>query len=165
MMKEYIRNKQRTVKVNQQKTVKLLRKAFHLLGLQRAELSILFVNDRTIKLLNRTFRGVDKTTDVLSFPQQENYKLQYKKGSQLKSSLCTPNSALRTPHFILGDIVINLQGAKRQAIEQGITLNEEIKRLTIHGLLHLLGYDHEKSRYHKNKMELKERELLKALES
>jgi len=114
------------------------------------------VNDRAIKLLNRTFRGVDKTTDVLSFPQQEGYKLQNKKGSQLKSSL-------RTPHFILGDIVINLHGARRQAIEQGITLNEELKRLTIHGLLHLLGYDHEKSRYHKNKMELKERKLLQDL--
>jgi len=121
------------------------------------------VNDRAIKLLNRTFRGVDKTTDVLSFPQQENYKLQYKKGSQLKSSLRTPNSALRTPHFILGDIVINLQRAKRQAIEQGITLNEELKRLTIHGLLHLLGYDHEKNRYQKNKMESKERKLLQDL--
>jgi len=107
------------------------------------------VNDRTIKLLNRTFRGVDKTTDVLSFPQQ----------------LRTPSSELRTPNFILGDIVINLQRAKRQAIEQGITLNEELKRLTIHGLLHLLGYDHEKSRYQKDKMESKERELLKDLES
>ena len=149
MMKVYIRNKQRSVKVNQQKTVKLLRKALHLLGLQKAELSILFVNDRTIKLLNRTFRGVDKTTDVLSFPQQ----------------LRTPSSELRTPNFILGDIVINLQRAKRQAIEQGITLNEELKRLTIHGLLHLLGYDHEKSRYQKDKMESKERELLKDLES
>lgn len=116
-------------------------------------------------MLNRSFRGVDKTTDVFSFPQQEGYKLKNKKDSQLKSSLRTPNSALRTPHFILGDIVINLQRARRQAIEQGITLNEEIKRLTIHGLLHLLGYDHEKIRYHKNKMESKEDELFDALKS
>jgi probable rRNA maturation factor len=67
--------------------------------------------------------------------------------------------------LVFGDIVINLQRAKRQATEQGIILNEELKRLTIHGLLHLLGYDHEKSRYQKDKMESKERGLLKALES
>jgi probable rRNA maturation factor len=159
-MKVYIRNKQRTVKVNQQKTVKLLRKAFHLLGLQRAELSILFVNDRTIKLLNCTFRGVDKTTDVLSFPQSlPPFNSPLGKGGYRG----VIKSALRTPHFVLGDIVINLQRAKRQAIEQGITLNEELKRLTIHGLLHLLGYDHEKSRYQKDKMESKERKLLQDL--
>jgi probable rRNA maturation factor len=118
------------------------------------------VNDRAIKLLNRTFRGVDKTTDVLSFPQPlPPFNSPLGKGGYRG----VIKSALRTPHFILGDIVINLQRAKRQAIEQGITLNEEIKRLTIHGLLHLVGYDHEKSRYHKNKMELKERKLLQDL--
>ncbi len=98
-------------------------------------------------MLNRSYRGVDKTTDVLSFPQ---------------SSLHTQNSILRTPHFILGDIVINLHKAKRQAIEQDITLYEEVKRLIIHGLLHLIGYNHEKNRYQKKKMELKEKELLDA---
>jgi len=99
-----------------------------------------------MKLLNRRYRGVDKTTDVLSFPQIE--KL-------------TP--ALSTQHFVLGDIVINVQRAKRQAEEQGHTLYEELKRLMIHGLLHLIGYDHEKSRYQRNKMRAKERELLDAL--
>ncbi len=161
-MKVYIKNQQRLIKVNQQRIRSLLKKAFRLLGLHKAELSILFVNDRAIKLLNRTFRGVDKTTDVLSFPQSlRPFNSPLGKGGYrgvFKSALCNP-------HVALGDIVINLQRAKRQAIEQGITLNEEIKRLTIHGLLHLLGYDHEKSRYQKDKMESKERELLKALES
>ncbi len=111
-----------------------------------------------MKLLNKEYRGVDKSTDVLSFPQQESYKFKNNKDSQKNSSLVTRRSSL-----ILGDIVINVQRAKRQAIEQGITLNEELKRLLIHGLLHLMGYDHEKSRYQKNKIRLKERELIDAL--
>jgi len=122
-----------------------------------------------MKKLNRTFRGVDKATDVLSFPQSlPPFNSPLSKGvyrGVIKSELRTPNSALRTPHFVLGDIVINLHRSRRQAIEQSITLNEELKRLTIHGLLHLLGYEHEKSRYKKKKMESKEKELFDALES
>ncbi|MBM4128700.1 MAG: rRNA maturation RNase YbeY [Nitrospira sp.] len=144
----YIRNQQRSIKVNQQRLRRLLRKALHLLGLPRAELSILLVNDRRMRLLNRQFRGVERMTDVLSFPQVE--KL-------------TRRSALSTHEFVLGDIVINVQRAKRQAVENRLTFNEELKRLILHGLLHLIGYDHEKSRYRKKKMELKEKELHKFL--
>jgi rRNA maturation RNase YbeY len=63
----------------------------------------------------------------------------------------------------LGDIVINLHQAKRQASEHCITFNEELRLLLIHGLLHLLGYDHEKGGYQKNKMRAKEKELLDAI--
>jgi len=94
-----------------------------------------------MRILNRQYRGVDRTTDVLSFPQIE-YSSQ---------------------QFVLGDIIINLHQAKRQASEYGHTFNEELKKLLIHGLLHLIDYDHEKSRYRKNKMERKEKELLKAI--
>ena len=142
-MKVYIKNQQRVIKVNPQRIARFLRKVLHLLGLHGAELSILLVNDRRMKLLNRQYRSIDRATDVLSFPQTEN----------------------RTQNFVLGDIVINLPRAKRQAAEQGITLNKELKRLMIHGLLHLIGYDHEKSRYQKNKMRSKERELLEVLTS
>jgi len=88
-------------------------------------------------MLNLQYRGADRTTDVLSFPQDD-------------------------PVFI-GDIVINVHKAERQASEYGLTFNEELNRLLIHGLLHLIGYDHEKSRYYRSKMETKERELLDAL--
>ena len=138
VMKVYIKNQQRSIKLNQQKIVKLLRKALQLLRLQKAELSILFVNDRTMKMLNRTFRGVDKTTDVLSFPQLS--AEEPKSVSAIVKTSELVNS--QTSELLLGDIVINLQRAIKQAIEHGITLNEELKRLTIHGLLHLLGYDH-----------------------
>ena len=112
-------------------------------------------------MLNRTFRGVDETTDVLSFPQLS------AEGLKSVSAIVKTSELLdfQTSGLLLGDIVINLQRAIRQAIEQGITLNEELKRLTIHGLLHLLGYDHEKNKYQKKKMELKEKELFYALKS
>ncbi len=99
-----------------------------------------------MKALNMKYRGVNKATDVLSFPIYTCLK-----------EIPKDNS------FLLGDIVINLPKAQRQAADHGFTLNEELGWLLIHGLLHLLGYDHEKSRYLKNKMESKERELLYAI--
>jgi rRNA maturation RNase YbeY len=62
-------------------------------------------------------------------------------------------------NYVLGDIVINLHQTKRQAAEQGHTFNEELRLLMIHGLLHLLGYDHEKGRYAARKMKKKTEEL------
>lgn len=98
-----------------------------------------------MRILNSQYRGIDRTTDVLSFLQIE-YRSQI--------------SALSTQQFVLGDIVINLHQAKRQAAEHGLTFNEELRRLLIHGLLHLTGYDHEKGGYDEKKMRRKEKELL-----
>lgn len=95
--------------------------------------------------LNRQYRGVDRTTDVLSFPQ-------------IAGNLLHPESGIQD--VPLGDIVINLHKAKRQAMENGLSLSEELKRLLVHGLLHLVGYDHEKSPYQRRKMEDKEIELM-----
>ena len=146
-MKVYIKNQQRLIKVNQERITRLLTKALRLLGLHRAELSIFLVNDVRMRILNREYRGVDRTTDVLSFPQTDDFSI---------------NSSRLTIHeFILGDIVINLHKANRQAVEYGTTLNDEIKRLLIHGLLHLTGYDHEKGKYAERKMEIKSKEILK----
>jgi rRNA maturation RNase YbeY len=158
-MKIYLKNQQRLIKVNQQRIRSLLRKALHLLSLHKAELSILLVNDRRMRMLNRQYRGIDRTTDVLSFPQQENYKLQITSCKLQNKEAFQLNSSL-----VLGDIIINLHQAKRQAAEHDLTFNEELRWLLIHGLLHLIGYEHEKSRYHEKKMRRKERELLNALE-
>ena len=145
-MKVYIKNQQRLLKVNQQKIASLLRKALHLLRLHRAELSILFVNDRRMRVLNSQYRGVDRTTDVLSFPQSADFSIH--------------DSRFTTHEFVLGDIVINLPRAKKQAIENGLTFNEELKRLLIHGLLHLIGFDHERNQYAETKMQKKSKEIL-----
>ena len=161
-MKVYIRNQQRLIKVNRQKTARLLRKALNLLPLPRAEISLLFVNDRRMRLLNHDYRGVDRTTDVLSFPlyNAKELKAEVKKLSHLSTS------GLQTLSNILplGDIVINLHKAKQQALENGLSFDEELKRLLIHGLLHLLGYDHEKGKNAKKTMQRKSRELFEELQ-
>lgn len=116
-----------------------------MLGLQQTELSVLFVNDRKMRELNALYRGVDRTTDVLSFPMADG-----------------PAFGDSGP---LGDIVISVPTAARQALEYGVTFREELLRLLVHGLLHLAGYDHEISAYQKRKMEKKEREILNAVQA
>lgn len=106
------------------------------------ELSIAFVSDRKIKELNKIFRDKNLTTDVLSFPYEPD---QY--------------DYLETENF-LGDIVISLEQAKRQASENNLTLELEIKQLILHGILHLCGYDHETDSGEMNALELELREKL-----
>lgn len=120
-------------------------RVLRLLGIYRAELSVLFVNGRRMKLLNAQYRGIQKVTDVLSFPMLD---------EMFQSDL-----------NILGDIVICIPQALRQAEDYGTTFHDELLRLLVHGLLHLLGYDHEISSYRKRKMEKKERELLDAVKA
>ena len=114
-------------------------------GLSALELSLLFTEDGEMKDLNRQYRGKDKTTDVLSFPQSDGGK--------------APDEA----HGLLGDVVISVDTAQRQANEYGVTLTEEIDRLLIHGILHLAGYDHETSTTDAKKMRAKEESLIKKL--
>ncbi|MFZ5907125.1 MAG: rRNA maturation RNase YbeY [Nitrospirota bacterium] len=118
------------------------------LGLHKAELSVLLVNNRRMRILNRSFRGLDRTTDVLAFPQTD--------------VSCQPLASGSRP-VILGDIVINLHIARRQAEEYGNTFSAELDRLLIHGFLHLVGYDHETTGKDEKKMKRKEEELLKLL--
>ena len=89
-----------------------------------SELSVLLVSDRLMRQLNRDWRGRDRPTDVLSFSQHE--------------------GAGAAPRELLGDVVIAVPTAKRQAEERGETLLAASERLLIHGVLHLLGYDHER---------------------
>ncbi len=93
------------------------------LQLDGVELSITLTDNQTIRELNRLWRKKDRPTDVLSFPIDE--KL--------------PGYRYR----VLGDVVISLPYAKKQAEEIGIPYKDEVVRLLIHGILHLLGYDHE----------------------
>ncbi len=103
-----------------------------------------------MRVLNRQYRGIDRTTDVLSFPQEDSVSFKD------LSPEC---------EIVLGDIVINLHKAERQARENGLTFQEELKRLLVHGLLHLLGYDHEKGGNAERKMREKSRRLLKELDA
>jgi probable rRNA maturation factor len=88
-----------------------------------AELSITFTDDIQMREINRSYRQIDRTTDVLSFPQSEG------------------------PDFtLLGDIVISIDTAKRHSVSYGVSLHEELKKLIIHGILHLLGQGHKKKK-------------------
>jgi probable rRNA maturation factor len=119
------------------------RKLLAALGLPRAELSLALVSDDEIAALNETHRGKRGPTDVLSY------------------SLLEGAHAGRRGE-LLGDVVIAVGVAARQAREIGHALNEELLRLLIHGVLHLLGYDHELARDAK-RMQAKERALWKAV--
>ncbi|MBC8283587.1 MAG: rRNA maturation RNase YbeY [Nitrospinae bacterium] len=115
------------------------------LNCQDQEISILLMTDANIRQLNLEFRNVDKPTDVLSFPQNSD------------EDPSIPGELL------LGDIAISLDTAKTQANEHGLEFKEEIILLLIHGILHLLGYDHEISEQEEIKMRNKTRELFKEI--
>jgi rRNA maturation RNase YbeY len=113
------------------------------LRLSDAELSLLLVSDREMHRLNQAWRGKDRPTDVLAFAQAEG-----------------PGGA---PEGLLGDVVISVDTARRQAGERGHSLAGGATRLLVHGLLHLLGYDHERSAAEARRMARKERRLLRVL--
>ncbi|MCL2353337.1 MAG: rRNA maturation RNase YbeY [Defluviitaleaceae bacterium] len=89
------------------------------------EISILFINDEEMQQINKTHRGKDAPTDVLSFPQYD----QIEDGEDA--------------FLMLGDIVVSMDTAKKQATELNHSLEREVAFLIVHGTLHLLGYDHE----------------------
>lgn len=91
-----------------------------------AEVSLVFVDDNHIRELNSRYRGVDSVTDVLSFAMREGEPIPGEEGEVL-----------------LGDVVISLQAAMRQASEYGHSFVREAAYLTAHGVLHLMGYDHQ----------------------
>eukprot|EP00216_Chloropicon_sp_CCMP2111_P005782 CAMPEP_0198239700 /NCGR_PEP_ID=MMETSP1446-20131203/5043_1 /TAXON_ID=1461542 ORGANISM="Unidentified sp, Strain CCMP2111" /NCGR_SAMPLE_ID=MMETSP1446 /ASSEMBLY_ACC=CAM_ASM_001112 /LENGTH=552 /DNA_ID=CAMNT_0043922335 /DNA_START=92 /DNA_END=1750 /DNA_ORIENTATION=+ len=110
---------------------------------QRMEVSVLISGDEEIRDLNATWRGVNRPTDVLSFPNGE-----------------VPPGYDAT---ILGDVVISAETAERQARQRGHSLHDEIRVLMVHGLLHLLDYDHERSEEHARVMLEEEERILKKL--
>lgn len=107
----------------------VLQKAAELYGLsEKAEVSVALCDDATIHQLNRDFRKVDRPTDVLSFALNEGEE---------------PEIVDGPAEELLGDIIISVDTLTRQAEEYGHSLERELAYLTIHGFLHLMGYDHE----------------------
>ncbi|MCX7794597.1 MAG: rRNA maturation RNase YbeY [Thermodesulfovibrionales bacterium] len=125
----------------------------NLLSLEDVEISIYLVGNRRMRYLNRLYRGIDKPTDVLSFPQIE-----------ATGSAIRPPVSESIPSFsVLGDIVLNLDQIKKQAAENRVSFKDELRFMLIHGLLHLLGYDHERDKRSARIMRKKEKSLLNAL--
>ncbi|MCI5756173.1 MAG: rRNA maturation RNase YbeY [Firmicutes bacterium] len=110
---------------------------------RRAEVSVTFTDNEGIHALNREYRNVDRPTDVLSFPLSDG------------EDYDTDGDAV-----LLGDIVISLERAQTQAEEYGHSFEREVAFLTVHSMLHLLGYDHETSPEDERDMFARQDEIL-----
>jgi len=126
-------NRQRRLQIDTRTWSNFATKALAAIGKSESSATIAFVSDKKIRELNRQFRGVDKATDVLSFPSDG------------------PD---------LGDIAVSVDTAAAQAKENELKLDEEIAQLILHGLLHLSGYDHETDNGEMNRLELRLRKKL-----
>jgi probable rRNA maturation factor len=123
-------------------------------GLAECELSLTLTSDRAMRRLNRDFRGIDTATDVLSFSQIE----------QVGIAPPNPRSVKNSPGLPVGDVVISIDTALRQAREYRVSPSVRLRRLLIHGFLHLIGYDHERSPADARRMFARERTLAAKME-
>ena len=141
-MEVQITSQRRIPGLRNQKINQKLRKVLRDLDLPDAELSVLITDDVTISELNRRYLGKEGPTNVLAFPMDE--------------------GSLSGHSSVLGDVVVSVDTATKESNQSGEPLERTLLRLLIHGLLHLLGHDHEHSRAKARLME-KEQERLLAL--
>lgn len=151
-IKVYIKNKQNTIKIPVGIKMLIRRCCQAVLTTENfdhnTEVSVSFVDNNEIQKLNKLYRDKDTPTDVLSFPLSENDKYDINE---------------ETGFVILGDVVISLEMAVKQAEMFGHSLEREVGFLTVHSMLHLLGYDHETSLLDERIMREKEEEVLDKL--
>jgi len=114
--------------------------------LDNAVITFIITDNDYIRTINRDYRKKDSPTDVISFAYRED-----------------PFPGIEDVQEELGDIYLSIERAREQAEEYGVTLADELKRLIVHGMLHLLGYDHETSPEDEAVMRAKEEEILKDL--
>lgn len=135
-------NRQRKVQVDCERWRAFTEEALKVVPAGGAGVTVAFVSDRAMRELNRMWRKKSGTTDVLSFPagQDEFEKLE---GARL------------------GDVVISVEQAARQAVENGLEFETEVAQLILHGLLHLCGFDHETDKGEMNRLELRLRRRLR----
>ena len=140
-MKITIENRQARQKIRKVLLRKVARKILSASGCPDSQLSILIVDDAMIQEINRDYLGKDRPTNVISFAMQEG------EGSGVQPDL-------------LGDVVISAETAERDALEAKTTFESELYFLLLHGILHLLGYDHERgTQDDADRMEAREREV------
>ena len=125
--------------MNAAKVKSVIRKGCEALGLNNISVSFILTDDTIIRVINRDYRKKDYATDVISFAYRE-----------------SPFPVPRKGKEPLGDVYLSLEKAKKQSLEYGVTFREEMIRLIVHALCHLVGYDHEKSRKDELIMQKKE---------
>jgi probable rRNA maturation factor len=128
-------NRQRKLPVDCERWRAFIRKALRAAPAGGAGVTVAFVSDRAMRELNRRWRGKGGTTDVLSFPAEQD---EFERGEGLT----------------LGDVVISAEQAARQAARHGLDFDREVAQLILHGLLHLCGYDHETDSGEMDRLEL-----------
>lgn len=143
-MAVYLKNATRKSGLNPERIRSDTERLLEAIGEKGSSVSLSFVRDDAIRKLNHEFRGKDKATDVLSFP------------------LLTAGEGRGPSERMLGDIVISVDTASRQAADYDATLDMEVRRLLIHGVLHLMGHDHEHAG-ERTAMEREERRLADAI--
>lgn len=134
-------NRQRGRRVQSTTWKQFAQRAIEAVGKENHTVAIVFLSDAAMRKLNRQFRGKSHATDVLSFPAAQE---PFEKGEELS----------------LGEIVISVETAARQAKDNGLSFSNEVQQLILHGLLHLSGYDHETDNGEMNRLELKLRKKL-----
>ncbi len=137
-----VTNKVGSRKISARGVKKTASRILKLLSQDRAELSLALVGNQEIQELNARYRSKNEPTDVLSFPSGERFP---------------------TGMQILGDVVISVEQAEEQARKRGKTVGEEVEGLLIHGILHLLGYDHERSQKEARRMRGMEKKIRQGL--
>lgn len=128
-------NRQRKVRVDSEGWRAFVEGALKVVPAKGAGVTVAFVSDSRMRELNRRWRGKSGTTDVLSFPSGQE---EFEKGEGAT----------------LGDVVVSVEQAARQAAEHGLEFEGEVAQLILHGLLHLCGYDHETDSGEMNALEL-----------
>lgn len=140
-----ILNQQREVRVARRPLESFLRRVKRELGLSQSDVTVCLVSDKAMARLNQNFRKKKGPTDVLSFPAVvQNRPVRLRRMS---------NAAHSARHEYLGDIAISPATARRHAKNNGRHLGSELRVLILHGVLHLLGYDHETDRGEMDKIE------------
>jgi probable rRNA maturation factor len=137
-----VRNQLRRARFDQPCLMRLAQAILSSVGEKTADLGVLLIGDRSMRRLNRQYRKMDRTTDVLAFSLREGPG---------------PSSAL------IGDVAISVPTAAKQARQLGRSLDEELTALLVHGILHLCGYDHERSNREARRMQQRERWVLRRL--
>jgi probable rRNA maturation factor len=145
-----ILNRQRAVRLARRPLESFLRRAQEAVGFEKAGVTVCLVSDAEIARLNETFRKKKGPTDVLSFPATER-----RRPLRLRRDLKQTKAGV-----VLGDIAISPATARRYAKKNGRKLSSELRVLILHGVLHLLGYDHETDRGEMDRVERKLRKRL-----
>lgn len=150
-----VQHRLRSIRISQPSLLRIVRVILSALGESSSELAVTFVGDRRMRRLNRDYRKKDRTTDVLAFAMREGYTPLALRWAQGRPS--------RLTSVPLGDVVISIPTAARQARQGGRSLNEELAILLIHGILHLRGYDHERSEQDAHRMRRRELAIMRSL--